>query len=84
MPREFICPYCCTLYTGTLPLGAVTTCDNCCERFSVLPFHGDQNGVLRMIGGWVAEAFAGKKCPGCRTWLHRASVPHGHGRRLRE
>ncbi|MBX9679646.1 MAG: hypothetical protein K2X38_12860 [Gemmataceae bacterium] len=59
MAREFICPHCCTVYTGTLPLGATTTCDRCSEEFPVLLFLGNQNGVLRMMDGWMFETFAG-------------------------
>ncbi len=65
MARQFICPFCCTLYNGTLPLEAWTTCDNCCERFKVWPFLGDQNSMLRALTSGIFGLIAGMKCPNC-------------------
>ena len=76
MARDFICPHCCSVYTGTLELGATTTCDTCFEEFAVLPFLGDQRrpsqlmgkgGALGLLGmgGYLFEKAAGNKCPNC-------------------
>jgi hypothetical protein len=65
MAREFICPHCCTTYRGIVSLGDVVTCEACCESFPVLPFFGDQNGLLRMMGGRLFEAVVGQKYPNC-------------------
>ena len=79
MARDFICPHCCAIYTGTLSLGETTTCDRCCEEFPVLPFLGDQNSILRMMGGGLFEMVAGKKCPNCgvRDFAHLRDVDCG-------
>ena len=79
MARRFICPHCCTIYNGNLSLGAATRCGHCHEDFRVLPFHGDQNSIGRMMGGAIFEMFRGKKCPGCgvRDSVHLGNVDCG-------
>ena len=67
MARDFVCPHCCTVYTGTHSLGAAVQCDRCFTAFTVLPFSGGQSSLLRLMGGAVFDMFAGRKCPNCRV-----------------
>ncbi len=67
MARSFICTHCCAKYTGDLPLGTAVSCDHCGNAFYVRPFFGDQNSIVRMMGGGLFEMVAGKKCPNCKV-----------------
>jgi hypothetical protein len=98
MAREFICYHCCAIYTGTLPLGATTTCDHCCEEFVVLQFRGHQEcwkrkgGILGFAVDFaVASAglsLAGFKlvCPACgkRESCQKIGEKHHEQRVIRQ